>query len=88
MLKFYVRHGKRVAKNHEINSFKQSGWLEKYKNFITRKRNLSKNDFEKDFYELLSNSFHGKTKEDVSKRVGLEFILKNENDKIIKQKLN
>ena len=30
MLKFYVRHGMIVDKVHEIISFKQSRWLEKY----------------------------------------------------------
>ena len=30
MLKFYVRHGMEVDKVHEILSFKQSKWLEKY----------------------------------------------------------
>ena len=30
MLKFYVRHGMVVDKFHEIFSFKQNRWLEKY----------------------------------------------------------
>ena len=34
MLKFYIRHGMIVDKVHEIISFKQSKWLEKYKNFL------------------------------------------------------
>ena len=38
MLKFYVRHGMIVEKNHKIISFKQSKWLEKYISFITQKR--------------------------------------------------
>ena len=38
MLKFYVRHGMRVDKCHEIISFKQSKWLEKYIYFITQKK--------------------------------------------------
>ena len=37
MFKFYVRHGMVVAKNHEILSFKQSRWLEKYITFKTKK---------------------------------------------------
>ena len=35
MLKFYVRHGMVVEKIHEIISFKQSRWLEKYISFHT-----------------------------------------------------
>ena len=37
MLKFYVRHGMIVEKVHEIISFKQSKWLEKYISFNTKK---------------------------------------------------
>ena len=46
-----------VDKVHEIISFKQSKWLEKYINFNTQKRNQAINDFEKDFYKLLKNAF-------------------------------
>ena len=37
-LKFYVRHGMIVDKVHNIISFKQSRWLEKYMNFKTQKK--------------------------------------------------
>ena len=49
MLKFYIRHGMIVDKVHDIISFKQNRWLEKYISFNTQKRNKAKNDFEKDF---------------------------------------
>ena len=49
MLKFYIRHGMIVERVHNIISFKQSRWLEKYINFNTQKRNQAVNDFEKDF---------------------------------------
>ena len=51
MSKFYVRHGMVVGKVHEIISFKQSKWLEKYINLNTQKRNQAVNDFETDFYK-------------------------------------
>ena len=35
MLKFYIRHGMAVDKIHNIISFKQNKWLEKYNNFNT-----------------------------------------------------
>ena len=38
VLKFYVRHGMVVEKLHEVISFKQSRWLEKYINFNTQKK--------------------------------------------------
>ena len=65
MLKFYVRHGMVVEKIHDVISFKQSRWLEKYINFNTQKRNKAVNDFEKDFYKLLNNAFYGRTMENV-----------------------
>ena len=85
MLKFYVRHGMKVKKVHSVISFKQTKWLEIYFDFNTQKRNQAVNDFEKDFYKLLNNAFYGKTKENVRNRCKLEFIKKDEYDKILKQ---
>ena len=85
ILKFYIRHGMIVDKIHNIISFKQSRWLEKYINFNTQKRNKAKNDIEKDFYKLLNNAFYGKTMENVRNRSKIEFIRKSDTDKITKQ---
>ena len=85
MLKFCVRHGMVVDKIHEIISFKQSEWLEKNITFKTQKRNQAVNDFEKGFYTLLDNSFYGKTMESDRNRREVEFIKKDDNEKIIKQ---
>ena len=84
MLKFYVRHSMVVDKIHEVISFKQSKWLEKYINFNTQKRNKSKNDFEKDFYKLLNNAFYGKRMENVRNRLGLKFFKKDDYKEILK----
>ena len=65
MLKFYLKHGMVVEKVHEVISFKQSKWLEKYINSNTQKRNKTENKFEEDFYKLLNNSFYGKTMEKI-----------------------
>ena len=84
MLKFYVRHGMIVEKIHEIISFKQSRWLEKYISFNTQKRNKAKNDLEKDFFKLLNNAAFGKFLENVRNRLGLELIKKGDIKNIIK----
>ena len=78
MLNFYVRHGMVVEKIHEIISYKQNKWLEKYINFSTGRRIKSKNQFEKDFYKILKNAFYGKTMASVRNRLKLEFIKKDE----------
>ena len=39
ILNFYVRHEMLVEKTHEKSSFKQIKCVEKYINFVTRKRN-------------------------------------------------
>ena len=85
MLNFYVRHGMIVDKVHNVISFKQSRWLEKYISFNTQKRNKAKNDFEKDFYILLNNAFYGKTMENIPNRLKIKFIKKDNYREIIKQ---
>ena len=49
-----------VEKIHEIISFRQSKWLEKYISFNTQKRNKAKTDFEKGFFKLLVNAAFGR----------------------------
>ena len=85
LLKFYIRHGMIVDKVHDIISFRQSRWLDKYTNFITQKRNQAVNDFEKDFYKLLNNAFYGKTMENVRNRLKIKFVKKDDYREIIKQ---
>ena len=85
MLKFYVRHGLIVDKVHDIISFRQSRWLEKYINFNTQKRNQAANDFEKDFYKLLNNAFYGKTMENVRNRLKIKPNKKDDYKEIKKQ---
>ena len=85
MLKFCIRHGMKIDKVHNIISFKQNKWLEKYISFNTQKRNKAKNDFEKDFFKLLNNAFYGKTMENVRTRLKIKFIRKDDYREIIKQ---
>ena len=83
MFKFYLRHGMIVDKVHNVISFKQSRWLEKYIIFNTQKRNQAVNGFEKGFYKLLNNAFSGKTMENVRNRLKIKFIKKDNYRKII-----
>ena len=85
MLKFCIRHGMELLKVHNVISFKQSKWLEKYISFNTQKSNDAKNDFEKDFYKLLNNAFYGKTMENVRNRLKIKSNKKDDQREIIKQ---
>ena len=85
MLEIYVRHGMEVVKVHTVSSFKQSKWLEKYIGFNTQERNKAKNGFQKDFYKLINKAFYRKTMEKIRNWIKVEFIKKDDTDKIIKQ---
>ena len=85
MLTFYIKHGMIVDKVHEIISFKQSKWLNKYIDFHAKRRALATNDFKLKFHKDMPNSFYGKTMENIRNRIKVEFIRKDDNEKIIKQ---
>ena len=57
----------------------------KIQRFYYSERNKAKNEFEKDFYNLLKNAFYGKTIENVCNRIKVEFIRKDDTKKFIKQ---
>ena len=47
--------------------------MKKYIDFNTKKRMCATNDFEKDFFKLMINSFYGKTMENLRKRINVRF---------------
>ena len=83
LLKFYVKHGMEITKVHEVISFKQKKWLEKYLDYNTQRQNKTNDDFEKDFYKKLNNASCGRTMENVRKGFGVEFLKNNHNAKIV-----
>ena len=74
----------KITKVHEVISFKQSKWLEKFINYYTLKRNKTDDDFEKDFYKSLNDAFYVKTMEHVRNTIRVEFLRNNDNAKIVK----
>lgn len=50
-LQLYLALRMRLTKIHRILSFKQSPWQKAYIDFNTSKRNVAKNEFEKDFFQ-------------------------------------
>ena len=77
-LKFYLKHGLKVKRLHRVIQFRQSKWLGEYisKNTVMRKQAV--NDFEKNFYKLMSNACFGKTMENLRNRREISFVLSKE----------
>ena len=77
-LKQALNHGLKLETIHRVISFSHSAWLEPYIDRNTKFRMKADNDFEKDYYKLLNNSFYGKTMENVRNHRDVR-LLNNEN---------
>ena len=70
-LQLYLSLKMKLSKIHEVLKYKQSDWMKKYINFNTEKKNNAANDFQEDFFKLMIDSVHGKTMENLRKRINL-----------------
>ncbi len=73
-LQLYVLLGMKIKKVISGIKFKQSPFIKKYIDFNTKMRSESKNDFDSNFYKLLSNSLFGKTIERPDKRTHIKLV--------------
>ena len=59
---------------HKAIEFKQLAWMKEYIDFDTKVRTAATNDFEKDFYKLMSNSAFRKTMENIRKHRNVKLV--------------
>jgi hypothetical protein len=81
-LRFYLEKGMRVHRVHRVISFEEEAWLEPYIMHCTAKRQMARNNFEKDFWKLMVKSLYGKSIEDERKHTQVKIILRK---KILKK---
>ena len=74
-LKQAFNHGLTFKKVHRVFKFNQEAWLKSYIEMNTKLRTEAKNNFEKDFLKLMSNSIFGKTRQVVRKQRGIKLII-------------
>lgn len=68
-LKLVLQNGMRLKQVWRILKFRQSNWLRPYILLNTNERTKATNEFEKNFFKLMSNAVYGKTLENVRERV-------------------
>ena len=80
----YLSHGMKLKKIHRGIKFREKAFMKPFIELNTKLRTAAKNDCEKNFFKLISNSVYGKTLENVRNRVNVYIT----NDEKQKRRLN
>ena len=68
-----------VDKLQNVVSCKQAKWMKPYMEANNELRRAAKNDFEKDFFELMNSSVFGKTMQNVRNQMNLHLTTDHTN---------
>ena len=79
-LQLYLSLGLKLKKIWRGVSFREEAFMKPYIELNTKLRTAAKNDFEKDFFKLMSNIVFGKTMENVRKRANV-FLVNSRKEK-------
>ena len=73
-LKFYLEQGMILEKIHRGLTFTQSKWMKPFIDFNTDQRKKAKNEFETNFWKLMSNSTYGKLLQDPGRYNNIKMV--------------
>ena len=79
-IKQVLEHGLKLKNVHKAIAFYQEAWLKSYIEMDTEFKKNAKNDFEKDFYNLMNNALFGKAMENVRKLRDIKLVTNKEKD--------